>query len=100
MTVSFSKLANRSLRAQIADKIREAVLNKLLRAGDRLVERKLATQFGASLTAVRQALIALEADGFVVKRHNSSTYITDFSHDEVEKAFEFRRVLEGFALEL
>jgi DNA-binding GntR family transcriptional regulator len=100
MTVPFSKLSNRSLRDQIAEKIREAVLNQSLRAGDRLIERKLATQFGASLTAVREALITLEADGFVVKRHNSSTYITDFNHDEVEKAFEFRRVLEGFALEL
>jgi DNA-binding GntR family transcriptional regulator len=100
MTVPFSKLSNRSLRDQIAEKIREAVLNQSLRAGDRLIERTHATQFGASLTAVREALITLEADGFVVKRHNSSTYITDFNHDEVEKAFEFRRVLEGFALEL
>src|SRR5947209_6429561 len=100
MAVPFSKLSNRSLRDQIAEKIREAVLNKSLRAGDRLVERKLAVEFGASLTAVREALIVLEAEGFVVKKHNSSTYITDFSQEEVEKAFELRRVLEGFALEL
>jgi DNA-binding GntR family transcriptional regulator len=98
--VPFSKISNRSLRDQIAEKIRQAVLNQSLRAGDRLIERKLATQFGASLTAVREALITLEAEGFVVKRYNSSTYITNFSHEEVEKAFEFRRVLEGFALEM
>lgn len=96
----FSKISNRSLRDQIAQKIREAVLNNSLKPGDRLVERKLAAQFGASLTAVREALITLEVDGFVVKKHNSSTYVTDFSQHELEKAFEFRRVLEGYALEL
>ncbi|HEY7302984.1 MAG TPA: GntR family transcriptional regulator [Bryobacteraceae bacterium] len=100
MAVLFSKISNRSLRDQIAEKIREAVLNNSLKAGDRLVERKLAAQFGASLTAVREALITLEVDGFVVKKRNSSTYVTDFSQHELKKAFEFRRVLEGYALEL
>ena len=100
MAVPFSKISNRSLRNQIAEKIREAILNQSLGAGDRLVERKLAAQFGASLTAVREALITLEAEGFVVKRVNSPTYVTELFQEEVEKAFEFRRVLEGFALEL
>src|SRR5690242_138057 len=100
MAIAFSKISNRSLRNQIAEKIREAILNQSLGAGERLVERRLAAQFGASLTAVREALITLEAEGFVVKRLNSSTYVTELLQEEVEKAFEFRRVLEGFALEL
>ena len=100
MEMSFSKLSNRSLRDQIAGKIKEAILSNSLRAGDRLVERKLAAQFGVSLTAVREALIVLEIEGFVVKKTNSSTYVTKLSIREVEKAFDLRRVLEGYAMEL
>jgi DNA-binding GntR family transcriptional regulator len=100
MTLPFSKLSTSSFRDQIAGKIREAILNNSLRAGDRLVERKLAAQFEVSVTAVREALIVLEAEGFVVKEPNSSTYVTELSMQEVEKAFDLRRVLEGFAMEL
>jgi DNA-binding GntR family transcriptional regulator len=100
MKVLFSKVSDRSLRDQIAGSIKEAILSNSLRAGDRLVERKLAAQFGVSLTAVREALIVLEVEGFVVKKTNSSTYVTKLSLQEVEKAFDLRRVLEGFAMEL
>ncbi|HLY62019.1 MAG TPA: GntR family transcriptional regulator [Terriglobia bacterium] len=100
MAISFSKLSNSSLRDQIAGKIKEAILNNSLRPGDRLVERKLAAQFGVSLTVVREGLIILEVEGFVVKKTNSSTYVTKLSLQEVEKAFALRRVLEGYAMEL
>jgi len=99
MATLFPKLSFRTLRSQIEEKVRDAVLNGSLRPGERLVERKLADQFGASLTAVREALISLEAAGFVVRKPNSSTCVIEFSLSEVEKAFELRRVLEGYAIE-
>jgi DNA-binding GntR family transcriptional regulator len=83
----------------IADRIQEAIFNGTLREGEKIVERRLAYQFGTSLTAVREALIALEADGFVVKKPNASTYITKLTHDAGKKIFAVRRVLEGFAVE-
>jgi DNA-binding GntR family transcriptional regulator len=64
------------------------------------VERKLAAQFGVIVPAVREGLIILEAEGFVVKKTNSATYVTTFSLQEVKKAFDLRRVLGGFAMEL
>lgn len=100
MATMFSKLSNHSLRDVIAAKIKGAILNNTLRPGDRLVERKLAAQFGVSLTAVREGLIVLEAEGFVVKKTNSSTFVTKLSIQDVEKAFSLRRALEGFAMEL
>jgi len=36
----------------------------------------MAAQFGASLTAIREAIITLETEGFVTKKPNTSTYIT------------------------
>ena len=94
----FARVSKQTLRGQIADRIRDAILNGSLRSGERIVERKLAEQFGASLTAVREALITLESDGFVLKKPNSSTYVTEYSQQEVKKAFDLRRVLEAYAI--
>jgi DNA-binding GntR family transcriptional regulator len=83
----------------IADRIEETILNGTLREGEKIVEPRLASQFGTSLTAVREALVALEADGFVTKKPNTATYVTKLTLDAGGKIFAVRRVLEGFAVE-
>ena len=97
--VAFAKLSNSTLRDRIAEVLRKAILNGTLAEGSRIVERKLAEQFDTSLTAVREALIELEVEGFVIKKPNSSTYVTKLSLEITEKIFAVRRVLETFAME-
>jgi DNA-binding GntR family transcriptional regulator len=57
-----SDLAPDSLRGQIASQIRERIVSGTLAAGERLVEKKPATDRGTSITAVREAMIALETN--------------------------------------
>src|SRR6266566_6537517 len=95
----FEKRSTNTLRGRIAGKIKEAILTGNLREGERLVERKLATQFDTSLTAVREALIQLETDGFVTKIPNSATHVTKLSLRAAEKIHAVRSVLETFAVE-
>jgi len=95
----FTKLETASLRTRIATQIREAILAGTLREGDRLVERTLAAELGASVTSVREAMIELEAEGFLTKKLNSATYVTRLTRDDVRKIFELRRVLEAYAVE-
>ena len=94
----FEKLTPHSLRARIAQQIRDAILSGNLKEGERLVERKLADALGASLTAVREALIEVESEGFILKKANLGTYVTRMNLDDVEKVFQVRRVLESFAV--
>jgi DNA-binding GntR family transcriptional regulator len=96
---SFTRLAVPPLRDRIAEILRKAILNGSLPEGSRIVERQLAAQFEISLTAVREALIRLEAEGFVVKKPNASTYVTKLSLERSEKIFKIRRVLESYAME-
>lgn len=98
MSIAFKKLDSQTLRAQIAQRVRSAILDGSLKPGERIVERKLAADLGASLTAVREALIELETEGFITKRPNASTCVTEFSISEVEKVFELRRLLEPYAM--
>jgi DNA-binding GntR family transcriptional regulator len=95
----FERLTSFSLRGRIAEKVRDAILSGSLQEGQRLIERKLAAELGASLTAVREALIELEMEGFITKHPNAATYVTKLSLEEAEKIFALREVLERFAFE-
>src|SRR5689334_6377875 len=99
MDTVFEKLPSNTLRVLIAERIREAILDGSLPAGQRIVERRLAEQFGASLTAVREALIELESEGFISKRPNSTTHVTQLSLADAFKILAVRRVLEAYAVE-
>jgi DNA-binding GntR family transcriptional regulator len=98
MPVLFEKLTNNTLRGRIAEQMRGAILNGTLAAGQRIVERAIAAEFGASLTSVREAIIQLESEGFITKKPNASTYVTQLSLPEAEKIFAVRGVLEEFAI--
>ena len=96
---AFERLPSYSLRGRIAETLREAILNGTLEEGQRLVERNLAAQLGASLTAVREALIELEMEGFIQKRRNAATYVTRLTLEDTEKIFAVRSVLEAYAVD-
>jgi len=93
----FEKITSDTLRARIAKQIRDAILSGTLKEGSKLVERNLATELGASLTAVREGLIELEWEGFIVKKKNSGTHVIKLSPADVEQIFEVRTVLEAHA---
>lgn len=95
---TFSKVSVSTLRSIIAAEIRKAILDGRLQPGERLVERKLAAQFGASLSVVREALVELEMEGYIVKRRNTATFVTRVTLEEAEKVFQFRAVLEPYAM--
>lgn len=98
-SVDFQKLNSKTLRNQIAQQLRDAILDGRLTPGEKLVERKLAADFGASLTAVREAIILLETEGFILKRPNAATHVTKFSISDIEKVFTLRFILETHAIE-
>ena len=99
MPLIATKLNAQPARHQVAEKIRESILDGSLSPGERLVERKLAETLGTSQSAIREALIQLELEGHVSKKPNSATFVTHFSQRELDNAISVRRVLEGFAVE-
>src|SRR5579872_4878950 len=99
MPLITTKLNNQPARHQVADKIRESILDGSLVPSERLVERKLAEALGTSQSAIREALIQLELEGHVTKKPNSATFVTDFSQRDLENTIAVRRALEAFASE-
>ncbi|MGI8961433.1 MAG: GntR family transcriptional regulator [Bryobacteraceae bacterium] len=99
MPLIASRLNTQPARHQVAEKIRESILNGSLSPGERLVERQLAEALGTSQSAIREALIQLELEGHVSKKPNSATFVTHFSQRDLENTLSVRRALEGFAVE-
>lgn len=66
------------LYRQIAEQVRSLITSGEFTAGSRLpAERDLAKQMGVSRPSVREALIALEVEGWVEVRTGSGVYVLD-----------------------
>jgi len=79
----------------IAARVVEAILAQKLAPGDRLGEQALAENFGVSRTMVREALMQLQARGFVEVQSRRGWYVVEPSPDEARDAFAARRIVEG-----
>ncbi|MDU4960856.1 MAG: GntR family transcriptional regulator [Sporomusaceae bacterium] len=85
------------LREVVAETLREAIINGVLKPGERLMEIQLAEELGVSRTPVREAIRRLELEGFVVMVPRRGTYVTDLSIKDINEVYEIRTVLDVLA---
>lgn len=84
--------------AQIAAGIiREAIFDGTIPQGTKLREEKLAREFGISRTPVREALLILQTEGFLVASPNRGSVVKAYSIEEIVDLYDTRAVLEAFA---
>jgi DNA-binding GntR family transcriptional regulator len=79
----------------IAERVVEAILAQKLAPGERLGEQQLAENFGVSRTMVREALMQLQARGFVEVQSRRGWFVVEPSAEEARDAFAARRIIEG-----
>ena len=82
-------------QTEIAHQVVESILAQKLKPGERLGEQALADMFGVSRTLVREALMQLQARGFVEVRTRQGWYVVEPSIDEARDAFAARRAVEA-----
>ena len=86
-----------TVRAMVAQKLREAIMSGRLKPGQRLVERELCEMMGVSRPSIREALRLLEADGLVNTVPHRGPVVSTISLEEAKQLYDARAVLEGFA---
>ena len=78
----------------IAQRVVESILAAKIRPGERLGEQELAGLFSVSRTVVREALMQLQARGFVEVRPRSGWFVVEPSFEDARQTYAARRVIE------
>jgi DNA-binding GntR family transcriptional regulator len=89
-----------TLSESIRDGIVELIVSGQLKAGERLIETKIAADFGTSQAPVREALRELEGLGLVESRPRRGRHVLPFVEQTIREAYVVRAALEETATRL
>ena len=89
-----------TLPGMITLSLREAILSGELNGGVQLKQEDLAAKFNVSMSALREALKTLEAEGLVKFFPNRGAIVSELSAEEAQEIFDIRLFLELGALEM
>jgi DNA-binding GntR family transcriptional regulator len=92
-----TKLINRPLYEDVAERLREQIFAHELSPGSWLDEQSLALAFGISRTPMREAIKVLASEGLVTTKMNKGAYVTEVERRDLEQIFTVLSLLEGEA---
>jgi len=92
-----TKLINRPLYEDVAERLREQIFSHELAPGSWLDEQSLAAAFGISRTPMREAIKVLASEGLVTSKMNKGSYVTEVDRRDLEQIFTVLSLLEGQA---
>ena len=91
-------LADQSLPDAVVDRLRAAISSGMYAPGERLVERRLAQEFGISHIPLREALARLTEEGLVVRLPRRGARVASLTPRMMEEVSSVRVVLEQFVV--
>ena len=92
-----TKLNNRPLYEDVAERLRAQIFAHELAPGSWLDEQNLAAQFGISRTPMREAIKVLASEGLVTMKLRRGAYVTEVDRGDLEQIFTVLSLLEGQA---
>jgi DNA-binding GntR family transcriptional regulator len=94
------EVTRRSLDAQAADKLRDAILTGVFAPGEKLTEEVIAESFGLSRGTIRASLRLLVAEGLIVQEPYRGYSVRSLTSRDAWELFTLRNTLEAFAARL
>ncbi len=88
------------MSADLAEYIKQQILDGQLNPGDRIVETKVAKELGISQTPVREAIRQLSGEGIITIVPNKGPMVRQFDMKDVFEVYSLRSMLEGLAIRL
>ncbi len=89
-----------TLREQIADAIRDAIIKGILQPEERVAEAEMANKFNISRTPIREAIRQLETEGFIKVQAHRGAYVAPITEKDIRDFYEIKSILEGYAAKL
>ncbi|QTF92114.1 GntR family transcriptional regulator [Halomonas sp. BM-2019] len=94
------KIRQSTLHGEVAERIRDMIIEGTLAPGSRVPEKQLCEQFGVSRTPLREALKVLAFEGFVELLPNRGARVAKLTRAALKNTFEVMQSLEALAGEL
>jgi DNA-binding GntR family transcriptional regulator len=91
---------NGLVKTNLAEQLRQEIVNGTLAPGERIVEGKWAAKFGVAQGSIREAINILAQDGFISKESGRSARVIHLSETDVAHLYDLRGAIEGLAARL
>lgn len=88
----------KKLKETIYDELKEKIIFSEFLPGSVLLESELCKEFNVSRTPVREALLQLEKEGYVIIEPRKSTRVSKISFQEMNEIIETRLLIEPYIL--
>jgi DNA-binding GntR family transcriptional regulator len=95
--MSSAELVRKSSGDHAATYIKRLIFDQHLRAGDRVPQDEVAQALGISRIPVREALIALEREGWITIEMHRGAFVNDFDEQAVRDHYSLFGLVYGFA---
>ena len=95
--MEFTKIQRERAVDAVYNALRQAIVNCLMKPGERLNVFELAEKLGVSLTPVRSAVQQLATEGLVEIHPRSGTFVASLTPQDVDETFKIRCALECLA---
>lgn len=89
-----------TLREQLFEALKEAIITNQYQPGEELQVEKLAAEFGVSSTPLREAMVRLAGLGLVELEPNRGARVPPITPEDICAVWEVRRLLEPYAARL
>lgn len=96
MPFSLKLVKPETLRVQVENHLREAIVSGQLKSGEKLIERELCEMLGVSRPSLREALRRLEAEKLIVIVAHRGPEVAVMSMAEARDLYALRRLLESY----
>jgi len=93
-------IEHKNLNERVYEVIRDMIVSRELRPGERIIEEELAEKLGVSRTPIMRALIRLNQEGLIEKIPRKGTYVKKFLLKDALAIYDVREVIEGLAARL
>ncbi len=95
--MKLERLTRKRATDEVYESLRDAILNRHFKPGERLQVDEIADKLGVSLTPVRHAIQQLATEGLIEIKPRSGTFVAMLSMEDIEATFEVRVALECLA---
>ncbi len=89
-----------TLRSEVGERLRQAILERETPPGSKLIESRVAQEFGVSRAPLREAISALVEEGLLISKPYAGYFVQTLTEQSLRDLYAMRKVMETFAFEL